>query len=151
MTLHVVTSRISCRDKDALDITRKSAGPDGLPFAPSWDILRHVLAARKEAERLRKEAEDARSHLDLPAARSFEAEALHVEIEAWAVYVPAYREEMLVSYREQRPAWLRLLARPRVVLCCYCDTAADGVLRCHRRLSAGHLARLGAIDEGELT
>lgn len=147
--LHVYTARVSCRDPERLDITRKS-GASGIVFAPSWSILRPVIDARRAADRLMTEARRAREDRDTQVARSFEAEALHVEEAAWTVYVPAYREEMLASYREQRPAWLRLLARPRVVLCCYCDTASDGVLRCHRRLLAGHLVRLGAVDAGEL-
>lgn len=45
MTLAVYTARISYAGADRLDVTRKSAGPDGLPFAPSLRILSPMLTA----------------------------------------------------------------------------------------------------------
>lgn len=66
--------------------------------------------------------------------------------DAWRAYVDAYTDEMRASYRTNRASWDWLLARERVVLVCYC-TDAD---RCHRRVLARILAKLGAVDEGEV-
>jgi hypothetical protein len=137
----VYTARISSRDQDAFDITAKSGGVQGAPFAPSWEILRPALAARTQA--LAMIAESKRE----PQHRTFhEGRALAIEDAAWAAYVPAYRLEMLASWRQHRAAWEALLARRRVVLVCYCTDPA----RCHRRLLAGFLAKMGAVDQGEL-
>ena len=46
----------------------------------------------------------------------------------------------------ERAAWDALLARPAVVLVCYCTDPA----RCHRRVLAELLAKLGAVDLGEV-
>jgi hypothetical protein len=92
-SLLVLTDRISSsRDPDRFDVTRKSGGPAGHPFAPSWDLLNWGLAER----------------------RAGRAE------EAWPVYRDRYVEEMRVSWRRHRAAWDALLARERVVLVCYC-------------------------------
>lgn len=96
MTLLVHTARISYRGADRLDVTRKSAGSDGLPFAPSWRILRPALAARD----------------------------LGQLAEAWPRYVEAYTAEMRASYREHRSAWDALLSRDEVTLVCYCTDPA---------------------------
>jgi hypothetical protein len=133
-SLLVHTARISCRDPDRLDITRKSGGPAGIPFAPSWDILQPVLEARRKT---------AKFDLRIP---EHAREAERLEEEAWAAYVPAFTEEMRRSYRRHRGHWDALLARSRVVLVCYC-VDEDG---CHRRLLAKMLEKLGATDGGEL-
>lgn len=114
----VYTARISYAGTERLDITRKSAGPDGLPFAPSWRILGPMLALRRAG---------------VPAAW------------AWRRYVEEYTAEMRASYREQRAAWDRLLARDEVTLVCYCTDAAH----CHRTLLAEILGKLGAQVQGE--
>lgn len=49
------TSRLSYRGDDALDITRKSAGPRGIIFAPSWPLFRQYLA-RKHSRRVTRES-----------------------------------------------------------------------------------------------
>jgi uncharacterized protein YeaO (DUF488 family) len=115
----VHTARITYRGADRLDITRKSAGPDGLPFAPSWAILSPVLKLRRAGQTLGPDL--------------------------WAWYCDAYREEMRLSYRRNRAAWAALLARPEVTLCCYCTDSA----RCHRTLLAGFLGHMGAEVRGE--
>lgn len=62
MTLIVHTARIGRRVwPDALDVTRKSAPPEGLPFAPSWEILGPALDLRGVAVSLRKAAAAARA------------------------------------------------------------------------------------------
>jgi hypothetical protein len=118
-TLRVYTARVTYAGPDRLDVT-KSAGPDGLPFAPSGRILWPLIAARK-----------------LHGAAAVEA--------AWPSYVEKYTAEMRASYREQRLAWDALLARAEVTLVCYCTDPAH----CHRKLLAEILGKLGATYEGE--
>lgn len=119
MTLHVHTARIDSRDPDRLDITRKS-GTVGLFLAPSWKLLEPAITARREG----------------------------VEDETtWALYTQGFTIEMRRSYAKARPLWDALLARPRVVLVCYCTSAE----RCHRALLRERiLPRLGAVDAGEI-
>jgi len=133
VTLTVYTARVSYGGADRLDVTRKSAGPDGIAFAPSWAILGPALKAREVAEWLLK-------------ASLWEREAAaRIEREAWEAYVPAYLAEMRESWRANRHAWHALLARESVTLVCYCADPA----RCHRTLLAGILAKLGSTDAGE--
>lgn len=130
MTLKVLSARISYRGADRFDITRKTGGVSGAPFAPSWAILRPALTARALAKQ----------------ARSPE-EARRIEDRAWAEYMPLFVEEMRASYRAERSHWDALLQRERVVLVCFC---ADH-LRCHRAiLRETILPSLGAIDCGEI-
>ena len=131
--LRVWTARVSWRGEGRLDITRKSAGPAGLPFAPSWAILRPALDARSRAFTIRNS-----SGGNLPLADRIEAEA-------WARYVPAYTAEMRASYRAHYEAWRELLAARERTLVCYCTDAAH----CHRRLLALMLVKCGAVDMGE--
>lgn len=81
---------------DALDITRASGRGDGLALAPSWSILRPVLALRRAGA---------------------------LTDEAWSRYVEAYTAEMRASYRRERAAWERILGADRTLLC-YCDDPA---------------------------
>lgn len=120
MTLSVYTARMSYRGPDRLDITRKSAGVDGLAFAPSGRILWPM-----------KQLEWSQG----PAAVA----------EAWPGYVEAYTAEMRTSYRADRAAWDVLLARPEVTLVCYCRDPAH----CHRSVLADILGKLGAVVRGE--
>lgn len=122
MATRVHTARVAYGGADRLDITRKSAWPDGLPFAPSWSILGPILRLRRS---------------DDPFA---------VE-HAWPKYVADYTAEMRASYRENRPAWDALLARGEVTLVCYCTYPT----RCHRTVLAEILAKLGADVRGERT
>lgn len=92
----VYTARISYAGADRLDVTRKSAGPEGLPFAPSWRILRPVIEARRNGSSW---------------------------VWLWPRYVDDYTAEMRTSYRDQRPAWDALLGRAEVTLLCYCTDA----------------------------
>ena len=118
--LRVHTARVTYAGADRLDVTRKSAGVEGLPFAPSWRILRPMLRLRAERG---------------PAA--FE--------QAWPRYVEDYTAEMRRSYVEHRRAWRGLLDRQEVTLVCYC---ADSD-RCHRTVLAQILTKLGATYLGE--
>lgn len=119
---NVYTARVSYRGGDRLDITRKSAGPDGLPFAPSWRILRPALAARRAGG---------------PVAVAY----------AWPQYAADYTAEMRTSYRGHRAAWEALLRRDEVTLVCYCKDP----LFCHRRLLAELLVACRATYSGERT
>lgn len=144
MPLEVWTTRISTRDPDRFDVTRKSGGAEGAIFAPSWAILRPALDARREGQKLVRFA----SNPDLASILldAYKAKASTMENEAWAAYVPAYTNEMRASYRANRPSWEILLARRRVVLVCYCVDPA----RCHRTLLADILDKRGADVRGEL-
>ncbi len=62
------------------------------------------------------------------------------------MYAASYLREMAASHDAHRGTWTSLLARERIVLTCYCTDAQ----RCHRRLLALILARLGATYLGEL-
>lgn len=133
MSLRVSTARLQAPvPRDGLDVTRKSGGAAGLPFAPSWLILSPALAARERADAARA------SHCD--------DEADAIEAAAWDVYAPKYLLEMRRSYATNRPAWDALLARESVTLLCYCTSST----RCHRFLLAGILAKLGATVVGEV-
>lgn len=96
------------------------SGPAGLPFAPSWQILRPMLVLRRSGDAYDEDA-------------------------AWPGYVDAYTAEMRVSYRANRPAWDALLARDEVTLVCYCRDQAH----CHRTVLAEILGRRGADVRGE--
>ncbi len=116
--LEVWTARISTKDPDAFNITRKSGHE---AFAPSWSLLGTVLTIRKQ-KRVQT-------------------------LEEWRAYAGRYLEEMARSKRLNPEAWRALLARPRVVLTCYCS---GDPRRCHRRVLAHILTSLGAVDKGEL-
>lgn len=132
MPLKVYTARIGCRDPDVLNITRLKGRGDGLAFAPSNSILQPALAVRA----LSREIAAVTNGTDI-AARVHDA--------MWALYRGAFAAEMKLSYREQRPAWERTLARDRIVLVCFCTTP-----QCHRVLVAEFLAKCGATNCGEL-
>lgn len=106
-----------------LNVTRGSAGPYGLPFAPSDALLR---AGQSDKNRAKKD------------------EAALALVFEW--YAMLYREEMRESYRAHRRAWEELLHREHVVLLCYCGRAQF----CHRSVLAEILVKLGASYEGEI-
>lgn len=112
MSLAVYTARVSSRDPDRLDVTRRSAGPEGIVFAPSAKLLASGQSGRVSS----------------------------------ASYAKLYTAEMRASYAAHRGTWDTLLARPRVVLCCYCTNPAT----CHRAVLAGILGKLGAEVRGEV-
>ncbi len=145
--LRVWTARISYQGADRLDITRKSAGPDGLLFAPSWAILRPAFARLQGAKHHRRMVvAEYEGCFDEAAERArHAAEAERLEALAWGEYVPAYTAEMRASWRANRERWDALLARQEVTLVCYCTDAEH----CHRRLLASMLVKCGAIYMGE--
>lgn len=148
MTLTVFSSRIGCRDPDALDITRKGNHPQGVIFAPSETILRPALRARDEANKLRREADDLTIAPTGGERLLLLLQATHIESSMWEWYEPAYTEEMRASYKANRKAWQAMLARPRLILCCYCAKAA--LPHCHRIILRSIFVKLGAADGGEL-
>lgn len=121
------TGRLSChgfvgyREPDALDVTRGTADI-GATFAPSRALL-------NEAQRRKKAAKGDEQLLQA----------------AFDWYAPLYIAEMRGSYRTHREDWDALLSHDLVTLCCYCGTAQ----RCHRRLLAEILVKLGATYQGE--
>lgn len=149
MALQAFSSRLAYWGADRLDITRKSTDRYGLPFAPSWAILNPALRARQEAAYFEVRA-NVHAKLKLGVTLEFVQwilESLRIEDAAWERYKPAYVAEMRRSYRDERSAWDALLARERVVLCCYCQNAHH----CHRTvLRSEILPKLGAADGGEV-
>lgn len=129
MTLQVFTSR-PCGDPDALDITRGTADRMRNAGKPSPGEFLAPSAA-----------------LVFPVLRLMKAAQTDVRRDAiWASYVQSFRLEMLASYEGRRAEWEALLARPRTILTCFCTDPN----RCHRTLVAGYLARLGAVNCGEI-
>lgn len=120
MTLRVHTARISYLGPDRLDVTRRSAGDDGIAVAPSGRIL-------------------------WPMKQLEWNHGLAAVASAWPRYVADYTAEMRTSYRENRAAWDALLARDEVTLVCYCASPDY----CHRTVLAEILAKLGAGVVGE--
>lgn len=137
MTLQVYTARMGYRGPlPWLDITRKSAGPDGIAFAPSMRLLARTLWARKHVEGLRE--------------FGCEPQAASYERGSWEEYQREYIAEMRDSYRTARQAWDALLARDVVVLLCFCGEQHTRHRRCHRFLLADILEKLGATNQGEI-
>ena len=88
------TARIGFSGAGGLDISRKSGGPLGLCFAPSWDLLKPYLDKRKAGA---------------------------LTDQDWQEYRRRFLEEMRQSYQHHRRAWQELLGQRHAVLCCYCD------------------------------
>lgn len=130
MTLHVLTARLGLRDPDYLDVSlqgnlrRGEAGEEphrGIGlFFAPSPALLYPYLSKRRSGQL--------TDAD------------------WAAYSKGYRLEMRTSYRRHHLAWDRLLSWERVVLLCFCTDPE----RCHRRLLAGILVQLGAIDCGEV-
>ena len=98
------TAHKSTRDPDAVDVTRQAGRT---AFAPSWDLLLPFVHRRKATGRPATPAE-------------------------WTAYATRYTDEMRASFHRDERAWRDLLARPRVVLTCFCADAAQ----CHRTILA---------------
>jgi hypothetical protein len=138
--LEVWTARIDCDDPDRVDITRKGADTVkrkgrvtlASAFAPSWRILNEARKALERAERLKRKGQQQRGDT--------------LKKEAWGWYKERYTDEMALSYHNRRAAWDDLLARPRVVLVCYCLEHRQ----CHRWLLGNMLKELGAEYRGEV-
>jgi len=128
----VWTARIgTTSDPCALNIARTGGDPLGALFAPSMALLAPEIAARK-ADKVRGGA----------------AAVLEGMQARWPQYREAYLVEMRASYRERRRTWESVLARPKVILLCFCVSPEH----CHRTvLAADVFAKLGARHEGELT
>jgi len=132
----VFTARVSYGGADRFDVTRKSGGPAGAPFAPSWAILNRARNGLKAAAEM---AGHAGSETD---ARAAQTQGLGV----WWRYVGEFLDEMRASFRADRTPWDALLARGEVTLCCFCTDPE----RCHRTiLAALILPKMGAVYCGE--
>ncbi len=147
------TARVDYRGADALNVSRAGcdayalahggAAAPGAPFAPSWDVVRPMLAVRTTCATLRR------------AGHARSADVL--EAEAWETYRTAYRREMAASFRACRGPWVELLTRPLVTLTCTCNVPPRPGW-CHRFYLAAHVfpriaARIGgspvALYQGE--
>jgi len=134
MPIHVYSARLrrDLEDPDLLDVTRLT-GKVGLFLAPSWEILNPAIMARRTAK------------VEASLGRTGRAE--RIEREAWETYVPLYRAEMSRSFDRNWAQLDELLARPRVVLACYCEDREH----CHTTLLRRELLPpFGAVDCGEL-
>ena len=132
MTLRVHTARLGYRGPDWLDVSlqgnmrRAKAGEDG--------GHRHIgLSFAPSPDLL----------YPFLSKRKFGG----LTPEDWDRYVAGYTAEMRRSYRERPSEWKALLAQEHVVILCFCTDA----VHCHRRVLAGILEKLGAVDEGELS
>jgi hypothetical protein len=147
-----------------LDITRGSAHGNRA-FAPSHDILRPAIAARREAAEIRKRIRcpspakdqwDGMTQQERDADVELLRQANAIERAAWDAYLPAFQSEMRESWGRNRAEWERVLALPVVSLACYCSDEYRSVGECHTRLVAGYLVRAGAssgrtvVDGGDL-
>lgn len=132
MSLIVHAARIGpTRYADEFNVTRATGEGDGLAFAPSYDLLNPALEHRDLLRRCLVDNQPVMVSLD------------HA---AWRLYRQGFLYEMRESYRVQRTARERLLARESVTLLCYCVDPE----RCHRTLLAREiLPRLGAVSAGE--
>lgn len=129
--LIVRTSQISrYRGHGAFDITRKTGGESGEPFAPSQGLLEAALAARDQVKRLRESATDLFAGTT-EDRRSAAARADEIEELSWRTYVVGFIEEMRTSLRTRERSWRKMLCADGILtLICYCDNQ----LRCHRGL-----------------
>jgi uncharacterized protein YeaO (DUF488 family) len=127
------TARINYSGADRVDISR--AGCD---------------RARKAGGETPGEFLAPSAALVFPVLRAMKAATTDAEREqVWTDYATLYRLEMLASHKARRPEWEAFLQRERATIVCYC-VPVNGVLRCHRVLAAGYLARLGATYCGEV-
>jgi hypothetical protein len=147
-----------------LDITRGSAHGNRA-FAPSHDILRPVIAARRQAAEIRKRIRypspskkqwDGMTQQERDADVELLRQSNAIERAAWDAYLPAFRLEMAESWGRNRAEWERVLALSVVSLACYCSDEYRAAGECHTRLVAGYLLRAGAssgrtvVDGGDL-
>jgi hypothetical protein len=125
--LLVFTARRTYVGRGALRSMRIGGEPAGDPFAPSMQLLGTALAARKQAEVVRRAAADLRAlqlRLDQPAgdeaardhrAAELDAQAAVIDQTAWEAYRPRFIAEMRVSCGLTRgsTAWARRPAEER--------------------------------------
>ncbi len=131
--MNLWTARINYSGADRVDISR--AGCD---------------RARKAGGETPGEFLAPSAGLVFPALRRMkDATTAHERQVVWHEYATAYHLEMLATYKARRPEWEAFLQRERATIVCYC-VPVNGVLRCHRMLAAGYLARLGATYCGEV-
>lgn len=103
-----------------LNITRKSGGVNGEPFAPSANLVYPLIEKRRAGTLTDKDYEE---------------------------YRLKYIGEMRASYKEHMRAWNKLLDMEAVILTCYC-TDPDRCHR--TILAKDILAKLGAEYHGEV-
>lgn len=125
MTVQVWTARLSYGGPDRLDVTRGGAD-----------------RARKLLGLVRGEVSPGEPFAPTwPIVRAGKGGRI-----SWEKYVSEYKKEMEQSRTNVWPnAWVELLKRDEVTLCCYCVDPQ----RCHRTLLAAMLGELGAEVRGE--
>lgn len=131
MTLHVHTARLGIRDPDYLDVSLQG----NMRRSDAGELGGHrgiALVFAPSPELLYPYLSKRKF------SRLTEAD--------WTRYAESYTAEMRASYRDRRGCWDVLLSWERVVLLCFCTDPNQ----CHRRVLAGILEKLGAVDEGEL-
>lgn len=111
------TARIGSGDPDEVNIAAKGGVA---AFAPSWPLLKPLLALREQGK---------------------------LTDRAWLEYTRKYTAEMRASYRRDRAPWDALLERPRAVLVCYCT---DATRCHRTILARDILGKLGATYMGEM-
>ncbi len=94
MSVRIFTARVTYAGPDALNVTRAANHVLGVSFAPSWDLMRPIIDARRDGED------------DAPL---------------WPAYQVGYTDEMRRSYRERRRDWERVLRMREATLCCFCS------------------------------
>ncbi len=119
MTLRVHTATLAYDGPWRLDVSRYGNCPTGVAFAPSLALL--LTAKRRERER-------------------------RFDRLAQDLYATAYRAELHKRWAVDPAPRDALLARPCVVLCCYCRAGWF----CHRVVLARELIKHGARYQGEL-
>lgn len=129
--MRLFTGKISYDGEDRFDITRKSGGERGMPFAPREEAFRDAVR-RKMERRARLTRVSQGTHVEQVRAE-------------WDAYAKDYEQWLLESQRRYPEAWQALLARPEVTIVCYCEVPN----RCHRSLLARAIGELGAMYEGE--
>ena len=92
------TASIQSRPPHLLDVTRKTSGPEGRPFAPSPGILWPIIDKRHRGTLTSRDCSE---------------------------YRAAYIREMGGSFKRNGAAWTALLDREEVTLGCYCHSAED--------------------------
>lgn len=129
--MNVWTATVGYDGADRFDITRKSGGALGAPFAPSKESFDAAIALRKRIENRQV---------------SSERPLTEVVRDAWLQYRSQYIQHMRASFRRNPEKWQQLLTKEELTLVCYCRVPS----RCHRIILAAELLpKLGAIYLGE--
>jgi uncharacterized protein YeaO (DUF488 family) len=127
---NVWTSSIRYDREDRFDITRKTGGARGKPFAPPESSFLDMISLRKILEQ--------RKLVSVSATNKVK--------DAWDNYRESYLAAMRASYKNHRESWDALVKQEEVTLVCYCEVPT----RCHRLILASEiLPKIGMTFCGE--